>query len=123
MAEVMDSTTGNNFVIYSGDCVELSRQLPTTASDTPYSRLVRVALHLLGEQARHGQLPQRCGFSSTSRFLTKELYRITKPGRLLSFHCMLIPTSGRATDSSGCVTSVAISYERSLTLGSTSIAR
>jgi hypothetical protein len=27
------------------------------------------------------------------RYLVPELYRVTKPGRLLSFHCMLLPTS------------------------------
>ena len=32
-------------------------------------------------------------FDRHFRFLAPELYRITKPGRLLSFHCMLLPTS------------------------------
>ena len=67
---IMDSTTGNNFVIYNGDCVELSRQLPDnsigyTIFSPPFASLYTYS----ASRARHGQLPQRCGsFSSTSRF-------------------------------------------------------
>jgi hypothetical protein len=32
-------------------------------------------------------------FDQQLRFLVPELYRVTKPGRLLSFHCMQMPTS------------------------------
>jgi hypothetical protein len=32
-------------------------------------------------------------FFAQFRYLIPELYRVTKPGRLLSFHCMLLPTS------------------------------
>lgn len=32
-------------------------------------------------------------FSEHFKFLIPELFRVTKPGRLLSFHCMTLPTS------------------------------
>lgn len=94
MAEVMDSTTGNNFVIYNGDCVELSRQLPDnsigyTIFSPPFASLYTYS----ASERDMGNCRNDAEFFEHFAFLTKELYRITKPGRLLSFHCMLIPTS------------------------------
>src|SRR3990167_7784612 len=40
-----------------------------------------------------GNCETREEFEEHSRFLVPELFRVTKPGRLLSFHCMLLPTS------------------------------
>src|SRR3990167_1724587 len=39
-----------------------------------------------------GNCETREEFEEHFRFLVPELFRVTKPGRLLSFHCMLLPT-------------------------------
>jgi hypothetical protein len=41
----------------------------------------------MGNVATHDE------FYAQFRYLVPELYRVLKPGRLLSFHCMLLPTS------------------------------
>jgi hypothetical protein len=41
-------------------------------------------------------------------YFVKELYRVLKPGRLVSFHCMDLPLSKATTASSASATSAAI---------------
>lgn len=91
---VLDQTIGDRFALYHGDCIEVLRGLgdasvhysvfsPPFASLYTYSASPRD----LGNVADHDE------FFNHFRFLVPELYRVLKPGRLLSFHCMLLPTS------------------------------
>ena len=86
--------TEERFDAYLGDCVEGISSLesdsvhfsifsPPFASLYTYSNSPKD----MGNCRDHGE------FFQQFVFLTKELFRVTKPGRLVSFHCMNLPTS------------------------------
>lgn len=92
--KVIDQEAGQNFVAYQGDCVDVVRGLaddsihfsvfsPPFASLYTYSASPRD----MGNSADHDEFMGHFGF------LVAELYRVTKPGRNVSFHCMNLPTS------------------------------
>ena len=87
-----DVTRGESWEMHLGDCVEVARTLdgidysifsPPFASLYTYSNSERD----MGNCADHGE------FFAHFEFLVTELFRLTKPGRLCSFHCMNLPTS------------------------------
>jgi hypothetical protein len=91
---VEDQVVGERFAMYRGDCVDLVRGLsdesihysifsPPFASLYTYSASPRD----LGNCTTHKE------FFAHFSFLAPELLRVTKPGRLLSMHCMDLPTS------------------------------
>lgn len=86
--------SGENWRMINGDCAEVLRGIddesidysifsPPFASLYTYSNSERD----MGNCTDHGQ------FFEHFSFLCDELFRVTKQGRLLSFHCMLLPTS------------------------------
>lgn len=82
------------FAIYHGDSCELLPQIPENSVDyiiysPPFSSLYTYS----ASERDLGNCKDDAAFFAHYRFITKELYRILKPGRLLSFHCMLLPTS------------------------------
>jgi len=91
---VIDQDVGNWHAIYNGDCVDVLRGLPDesvhyTIFSPPFASLYTYSASPrdMGNCATHAE------FFEHFRYLIPELYRVTKPGRLLSFHCMLLPTS------------------------------
>jgi len=94
MSNVINQATGQNFVAYHGDCVDVVRGLPDasvgyTIFSPPFASLYTYSASPrdMGNCASHDE------FYEQFRFLVEELMRVTIPGRLLSFHCMLLPTS------------------------------
>jgi DNA modification methylase len=92
--KVLDQTIGDRFALYQADCLEAVRGLPTDSVhysifSPPFASLYTYSASPrdLGNSLDHEQ------FSEHLAFLIPELFRVTKPGRLLSFHCMLLPTS------------------------------
>lgn len=92
--KVLDQALSDRFALYNGDCIDVIRGLadnsvhysvfsPPFASLYTYSSSPRD----MGNAASHAE------FFDHFKYLAPELYRVTKPGRLLSFHCMLLPTS------------------------------
>lgn len=90
----LDQVITDKYALYQGDCVEVSRAIldesvhysifsPPFSSLYTYSNSDRD----MGNSANDGEFMQHF------KFLIKELYRITIPGRLVSFHCMNLPTS------------------------------
>lgn len=82
------------FALYHGDSCELLPQIPENSVDyivysPPFSSLYTYS----ASERDLGNCKDDESFFAHYRFITKELYRILKPGRLLSFHCMLLPTS------------------------------
>ena len=93
-AMALDEAKGDGWVLWHGDCVEVLRGLgdasvhysvfsPPFASLYTYSNSDRD----MGNCATHGV------FHEHFAFLVAEILRVTKPGRLASFHCMNLPTS------------------------------
>lgn len=89
-----DKTEGNGWTIHLGDCVEVAKEIPDdsigfTVFSPPFD-----SLYTYSNSPRDmGNCREGGEFSDHFKFLIPELYRITKPGRLVSFHCMNLPTS------------------------------
>lgn len=94
MTNVVEQVQSDRFVLYRGDCVEVVSGLPDESVgysifSPPFASLYTYSdsPRDMGNCATHGE------FYEHFRFLVPQLYRVTKPGRLLSFHCMNLPTS------------------------------
>ena len=94
MSNVLEQTVGENFALYHGDCVDVVGGLPDNSVgfsvfSPPFASLYTYSASPrdMGNVANHGE------FFEQHAFLVRELYRVLKPGRLASIHCMLLPTS------------------------------
>jgi DNA modification methylase len=92
--KVLDQAIGDNFALYHADCVDVTRGLADesihyTIFSPPFSSLYTYS----NSERDMGNVKDAREFAEHFQYLVPELYRVTKPGRLLSFHCMLLPTS------------------------------
>ena len=91
---VLDQTEGENFVAYHGDCIDVMRGLPDDSIHYSVFSPPFASLYTYSASPRDmGNCRDYDEFFAHFMYLIPELYRVTKPGRLLSFHCMLLPTS------------------------------
>jgi DNA modification methylase len=91
---VIESAEGKGWTVWHGDCVEVTSNLPDasvgyTIFSPPFASLYTYSdsPRDMGNTATHDE------FYRHFSFLVPQLLRVTKPGRLLSFHCMNLPTS------------------------------
>lgn len=92
--KVLDQYIEDKFAIYNGDCVEVTKGIPDNSVhysifSPPFSSLYTYS----NSERDMGNSKGDEEFYQHFKFLVQELYRITMPGRLLSFHCMNLPTS------------------------------
>lgn len=85
---------GENWKLHLSDCVDMTRSLPDnsigyTIFSPPFSSLYTYS----NSDRDMGNCKDDAVFMEHYRFLVRELYRVTQPGRLMSFHCMNLPTS------------------------------
>jgi len=86
--------SGKLWTSYQGDCVEMVSKMPSNYFDfTIYSPPFGSLYTYSNSERDMGNSRNWDEFWGHYSFLVKELYRVTKPGRLLSFHCMTMPTS------------------------------
>lgn len=84
----------DNWEVRLGDCVEETRQMETGSIDyTIYSPPFASLYTYSASERDMGNCQGMEDFMEHFRYLTKELFRITRDGRLMSFHCMNLPTS------------------------------
>lgn len=83
----------DDYAVYNADCVDLVSSLPAdsihfSVFSPPFAQLYTYSDSLsdMGNCRNHGE------FFGHFAYLIPELYRVTKPGRLVSFHCMNLPT-------------------------------
>jgi len=94
MTQVLDQTIGDNFAAYHGDCIDIVRGLADESVHFSIFSPPFASLYTYSASPRDiGNCADDAGFFSHMRYLIPELIRVTKPGRLLSFHCMLLPTT------------------------------
>lgn len=91
--DVFKSETGN-MTLHHGDCVELTKSLPDESVDytifsPPFSSLYTYS----NSERDMGNCKTNDEFYKHFKYLVDELFRITSSGRLLSFHCMNLPSS------------------------------
>lgn len=91
---VAEQVIGENWAIWNGDCIQVARGLPDesvhfTIYSPPFPMLYTFSDDLRDMSNCRG-FEQ---FWDHYQFLIAECFRITKPGRLVSVHCMQLPTS------------------------------
>jgi hypothetical protein len=85
---------GNGWVIYHGDCIETLRNLPADSIHYSIFSPPFASLYTYSNSERDmGNCASDQTFMDHFGFLVDELLRVVKPGRLVSFHCMNLPTS------------------------------
>lgn len=92
MADVLNQCIGEKYALYNGDSCEVIKALPDnsihyTIFSPPFSSLYTYS----NSDRDMGNCKNDNEFYQHFIFLAKELYRVTMPGRLLSFHCMDLP--------------------------------
>ena len=94
MTNVINQTEGESFVAYHGDCIDVLRGLPDQSIHYSVFSPPFASLYTYSASPRDmGNCRNDDEFFDHFRYLIPELLRVTKPGRLLSFHCMVLPTS------------------------------
>lgn len=89
----LNQAVGNDYVMYHGDCVEVVAALPDASIDFSVFSPPFSSLYTYSNSNRDMGNSTDEQFEAHFKFLIKELYRVLKPGRLISFHCMNLPTS------------------------------
>jgi DNA modification methylase len=85
---------GKGWTIHLGDCVEVASELPDNSIDFSVFSPPFASLYTYSNSDRDmGNCKSYGEFYEHFRFLIVQLFRVTKPGRLLSFHCMNLQTS------------------------------
>lgn len=87
-----------DYSLYHGDSVEILADLPSNSIDyiifsPPFSSLYTYS----DSEHDHGNCRGDAEFFTQYRFLSTELFRVLKPGRLMSVHCMMLPYSKQNT--------------------------
>ena len=91
---VLGQSIGDSYALYHGDCVEVLRGVPDNSVDYSIFSPPFASLYTYSNSERDmGNVPDDGEFFAQYRYLVAEQYRTIKPGRLLSFHCMLLPAS------------------------------
>lgn len=84
----------DEFALYNDDCVEVLRAMPSSSVHYSIFSPPFASLYTYTASERDmGNCLTHAEFYEHFRFVVGELLRVTKPGRLLSFHCMNLPTS------------------------------
>lgn len=89
-----DVVKGQRFEIHLADCVDLASEIdPDSIDYTIFSPPFGSLYTYSNSDYDMGNVKDNDEFFKQFDFLVRELYRITAPGRLLSFHCMNLPMS------------------------------
>jgi hypothetical protein len=92
--KVLDQTKGDNFALYRADCVEMLRGLPSDSIHYTIYSPPFASLYVFSDDPRDlSNCRDDETFWQHYRFVCEELFRVTMPGRLVSIHCMQLPTS------------------------------
>lgn len=92
--KVLNQSVSDDFALYQGDCVEVVKGIPDSSIHYSIFSPPFASLYVYSDSPRDlGNAANHDEFFRHFEFLIPELLRITIPGRLLSFHCMNLPTS------------------------------
>lgn len=90
----MKNEVGNGWDARLGDCVDVVGSLPDESIDFSVFSPPFASLYTYSASDRDmGNCASQDEFIGHFRFLVVEMFRAMKPGRLVSFHCMNLPTS------------------------------
>lgn len=91
---VLNQEISKMFSLYNGDSVEVLKGIPNNSIHYSIFSPPFASLYTYSNSDRDmGNSKTDDEFYKHFQYLVKELYRVIMPGRLLSFHCMNLPTS------------------------------
>ncbi len=92
--KVIDQCVTSEFALYHSDCVDVVRAMPESSVHYSIFSPPFASLYTYSNSERDmGNCKDHGEFFGQFKFLVADLLRVTIPGRLLSFHCMDLPTS------------------------------
>ena len=90
--DVLAQTIEKQYAMYNGDSCELIKEIPDDSIHYTIFSPPFASLYTYSNSDRDmGNSKGDDEFYTHFKYLAKELYRVTMPGRLLSFHCMDLP--------------------------------
>lgn len=90
--KVIDQLINEDYALYNGDSLEIIKELPSESIGYSVFSPPFAELYVYSDSERDlGNSKNYGEFWEHFEFLVPELYRILKPGRSVSFHCMDIP--------------------------------
>ena len=91
---VLNQVIKENYSLYNGDSCEIMTIIPDNSIHYSIFSPPFADLYVYSNSERDmGNCKSKSEFYEHFRFIVKELYRIMMNGRLVSFHCMNLPTS------------------------------
>lgn len=94
MAKLNNQVIAENYAIYHGDCIDVVAGLDSDSIHYTIFSPPFASLYTYSDSDRDmGNCISHSEFFTHFNFLIESLFRVTKPGRLVSFHCMNLPTS------------------------------
>ena len=94
MPYVTDDEHGDSWELLLGDCVERIAEIPDgTVGYTIFSPPFASLYTYSNSDRDMGNCKTDDEFAEHFAYLIPEIYRVTMPGRLVSFHCMNLPTT------------------------------
>lgn len=89
-----DTCTGDGYTIHLGDCVKWARRMEDNSIDYSVFSPPFADLFVYSNSDHDmGNCKDDEEFAAQLKFLIAELFRVIKPGRNVSFHCMNLPTT------------------------------
>ena len=90
----LESVKGNGWEMVNGDCVEHVKNIKSDSIHYSIFSPPFASLYTYSDShADMGNCLSHDDFYNHFKYLVNELYRVIMPGRLISFHCMNLPTS------------------------------
>jgi len=102
MTSVIDQHVSDQFAVYNADCVEfaanalMSNSIDFSVYSPPFAHLFVYS----DSERDMGNVKDEAEFKALYAHLVKEMFRVTKPGRLTAVHCSDLP---RTKSMHGCV--------------------
>lgn len=94
MQQVFNQSITERWAMYHGDCIEVLKGIPENSIHYSIFSPPFASLYTYSNSERDmGNCKNHDEFYFNFKFLVDELFRVMMPGRLLSFHCMNLPTS------------------------------
>ena len=89
-----DTVTGDGYTVHLGDCVKWSKRMADNSVDYSVFSPPFADLFVYSNSDHDmGNCKDDAEFAAQLQFLIAELFRVIKPGRNVSFHCMNLPTT------------------------------
>lgn len=92
--KILDQCVTDRWAMYHGDCNEVMAGLPARSVDYSIFSPPFASLYTYSNSPRDlGNVRDQAEFFDHFAFAVDGLMRVMKPGRLVSIHCMIMPTS------------------------------